>query len=182
MNRLPLVITALTVVLTSAATLTVTHTRAQDLQSDAPTLSSVQGTLDALYSVISGDAGTPRDWDAFRDLFADGAQLRAMRQNRDGEVSVHTMSVDEYIEGATGFFESSNFYESEITSTSESFGHITHVFSTYESKRNPDDAAPFARGINSIQLYTDGTRWFIVSILWDSETDTQPIPAQYLGK
>jgi hypothetical protein len=56
------------------------------------------------------------------------------------------------------------------------------VFSAYDSKRTPDDAEPFARGINSIQLLHDGTRWWVVTIFWDSERAGNPIPPTYLRR
>ena len=62
----------------------------------------------------------------------------------------------------------------------QQFGNIVHVWSTYESRHNADDATPFARGINSIQLLKDGDRYWIVNILWDSERPSNPIPAKYL--
>lgn len=77
------------------------------------------------------------------------------------------------------FFDQDAFYETELAHRSEQFGHIMHVFSTYESRRSPE-AAPFSRGINSIQLYHDGTRWWIVSVLWDGERKDNPIPEKYL--
>ena len=43
--------------------------------------------------------------------------------------------------------------------STETFGQIVHVFSTYESRHARGDAEPFQRGINSIQLYHDGERW-----------------------
>jgi hypothetical protein len=58
---------------------------------------------------------------------------------------------------------------------------VLHAFSTYESKRT-QDGLPFARGINSFQLYSDGTRWWIVTIFWDAETPDKPIPAKYLSR
>jgi hypothetical protein len=56
------------------------------------------------------------------------------------------------------------------------------VFSSYESKRTAQDAKPFSRGINSIQLLNDGKRWYVVTIFWDSERPDNPIPAKYLPK
>jgi len=44
----------------------------------------------------------------------------------------------------------------------------------------PFDARPFLRGINSIQLFNDGTRWWIVSVYWQAETPTLPLPPEYL--
>ena len=55
-----------------------------------------------------------------------------------------------------------------------------HVWSTYESYRTMDDPAPFARGINSIQLLHDGERWWIVNIYWAGEREGLTIPQQYL--
>ena len=42
------------------------------------------------------------------------------------------------------------------------------------------DEKPFARGINSIQMFNDGSRWWLVTIFWDSERDDNRIPAAYL--
>jgi hypothetical protein len=36
------------------------------------------------------------------------------------------------------------------------------------------------RGINSIQLFNDGKRWWIVSIYWQQENARAPIPQEYL--
>jgi len=36
------------------------------------------------------------------------------------------------------------------------------------------------RGINSIQLFFDGERWWIVNIYWQHENADAPIPPQYL--
>jgi hypothetical protein len=39
------------------------------------------------------------------------------------------------------------------------------------------DVKPFARGVNSIQLFHDQDHWWILSVLWDEETATNPLPA-----
>ena len=49
------------------------------------------------------------------------------------------------------------------------------MWSSYESRRAPGEA-PFARGINSMQLLKDGDRWWIVTIYWDSERPDNPLP------
>jgi hypothetical protein len=36
------------------------------------------------------------------------------------------------------------------------------------------------RGINSVQLFNDGRRWWIVSIYWQQENARAPIPEKYL--
>ncbi|PYS40548.1 MAG: hypothetical protein DMF71_13055, partial [Acidobacteria bacterium] len=76
--------------------------------------------------------------------------------------------------------EQNGFFEREVSRRVEKFGNIAHVFSTYESRHKLDDAKPFARGINSIQLMNDGSRWWIVTIFWQSEDEKNPLPAEYL--
>ena len=72
------------------------------------------------------------------------------------------------------------FFEREIARRTDCFGDVCQVFSTYESRHAQSDAAPFQRGINSIQLLRDGNRWWIASVVWDAERPDNPIPAQYL--
>jgi hypothetical protein len=43
-----------------------------------------------------------------------------------------------------------------------------------------DDPKPFTRGINSIQLFYDGARWWIMSICWQHESPEHPVPENYL--
>jgi hypothetical protein len=51
---------------------------------------------------------------------------------------------------AESAFEKNGFYEKEIARRVEQFSQIAHVWSTYESRHNPDGTKPFIRGINSI--------------------------------
>jgi hypothetical protein len=90
------------------------------------------------------------------------------------------MTVEQYIAGA-GALEN-GFFEREISRITETFGGVTHRFSTYESRRRAEDPTPFARGINSIQLLNDGRRWWVVTVFWDSERPSNPIPARYLPR
>jgi hypothetical protein len=140
---------------------------------------SVDAILAALYDVISGPAGQPRDWTRMRSLFIPDARLIPTRHSKTGNgADVLPLTVDQYIERAGPALEK-GFFERGIHATTESFGDIVHVFSTYESRRTKD-AQPFARGINSIQLLKDGDRYWVVTILWDEESPTSPIPAKYL--
>jgi len=44
---------------------------------------------------------------------------------------------------------------------------------------NADDPKPFTHGINSIQLFYDGSRWWMLTIYWQHESTEQPIPKKY---
>lgn len=143
-------------------------------------VASIDSILSALYGVISGPAGAPRDWDRFYALFVpEGARLIPTGSPRaDGNPAISFHSPQDYAERAAGMFARQGFYESEAHREVQRFGRIAHVFSTYESRQAPD-AEPFQRGINSIQLMHDADRWWIVSIYWDAETDANPIPDEY---
>lgn len=138
---------------------------------------SAEATVQKVYDVISGPAGT-RDWDTFRALFAEGARLIPVRMTADGPVAT-VLSVDDYAKRAGATFGKTAFYESEVSRRVEIYGDIAHVFSTYESRRAPGEK-PFARGINSFQLVRQGGAWKVITILWESETESNPIPAKYL--
>lgn len=140
---------------------------------------SVDAILAALYDVISGPAHQPRDWNRFRSLFIPDARLIPTRHSKtDNSADVAPYTPEQYQERATPLLEQ-GFFERGIHNTTESFGDIVHVFSTYESRKTKD-GAPFQRGINSIQLLKDGNRYWIVTILWDGESPANPIPPKYL--
>jgi hypothetical protein len=144
---------------------------------------SVDAILAALYDVISGPKGKAREWDRMRSLFIPDARLIPSRVNKDTQqVDAIVLSVDGYIARSSTTMTTNGFFEHSIHNEVEQFGNIAHVWSTYESRHNADDATPFARGINSIQLLKDGDRYWIVNIFWDSERPDSPIPAKYLGK
>lgn len=143
---------------------------------------TIESTLVTLYALISGPAGKPRDWERFRALFIPGARLiptnRAIHDGTGGHPP-DVMDVETFIRGTTSVLESMGFEERQISMRVERFGCVAHAWSTYES-RHAADEAPFARGINSIQLYHDGARWWVVTVFWDSERADNPIPAVYL--
>ncbi|MDF1503856.1 hypothetical protein, partial [Roseisolibacter sp. H3M3-2] len=143
-------------------------------------VASVDAILAALYDVISGPAGQKRDWDRMRSLFAPGARLIPTGRAPDGTFRLRTWTVDEYVTNAGAGLEANGFFEKEIARRTERYGNVVHAFSSYESRRAAGDAQPFARGINSIQLWNDGKRWWVVSVFWEGERPDNPIPPQYL--
>jgi hypothetical protein len=151
---------------------------AQDLSSRVPAakpddVKSLDSILVAIYDVISGPAGD-RDWNRFRSLFVPEARLTSA--TRKGGGSVRLLDVEGYARGAGGYFKTHAFYESAIVNRVERFGNIAQVFSSYASRNAPDEK-PSARGVNSIQLFNDGSRWWVISILWDEETLATRLPA-----
>jgi hypothetical protein len=148
----------------------------------ATDVNSVDAIIAALYDVISGPAGKARDWNRMRSLFLPEGKLVATGQRPTGELVKRVMTVEDYITNSGPILEKNSFFEKELSRKQEVYGHIAHCFSTYESRRALTDTEPFMRGINSIQLYYDGKRWWILSVFWQSETKELPIPKEYLNK
>ncbi len=145
-------------------------------------VASIDAIIAAVYDVISGPAGKKREWDRMRSLFLPGARLIPTGPRPTGGYGSRVLAVDDYIERSSPFFEKEGFYEKEASRQTEMFGNIAHVFSTYESRHSPDDAKPFQRGINSMQLMNDGKRWWVVTIFWQGEDEKNPLPEKYLKK
>ncbi len=143
---------------------------------------TIEGTIETLYAVISGDAGEKRDWELFRYLFTSDAKLIPIRKSSENGIVPVYWTPDEYVERAAPVLEKDGFFEKAIFNKVEQYGEMAHVFSTYESYHTSSDTEPFTRGINSIQLLHDGTRWWVVNIYWLGETDNNPIPGVYLPK
>ncbi len=153
---------------------------AKDLAARVPAakpedVQSIDAVMHAIYDVISGPAGE-RDWSRFRSLFVPEARLTAAAfDKKTSAISVHLMTVDDYVKGAGDYFTKNGFFEKAIVNKVQRFGNIAQVFSSYES-RHAADEKPFTRGINSMQLFFDGSRWWVLSILWDEETPGNPLP------
>jgi hypothetical protein len=143
---------------------------------------SIEAIIAAAYDVISGPAGKKRDWDRERSLFFPGARLiptAVVAGRNDVDIAPLILDVEGYIARVEPLFEKNGFYEKEVARCVVQFGQIAHVWSTYESRHDPSDAAPFMRGINSIQLFNDGSRWWILSIYWQHESPQHAIPEKY---
>ena len=151
-------------------------------EADPADVSSIDAIVAAVYDVISGSAGEARDWDRWRSLFIPEARLIPVGRAADGSVRRNVITPEEYATRSGPVLERDGFFEVEVGRVTEEFGQIAHLFSTYESRRRPDDAQPFARGINSFQLMNDGTRWWVVTVMWDSERADNPIPERYIGR
>lgn len=141
---------------------------------------SVDGIVAALYDVISGAPGQARDWNRMHSLFMPGGRMMVISPQKDGSFKPGVLSVDDYIARNGKRLVDDGFFETEKARTTENFGQLTHVFSTYEARLGSTAAQPFARGINSIQLYNDGKRWWISSVVWRSEDATLKLPERYL--
>jgi hypothetical protein len=132
--------------------------------SDVATLDAI---LHTFYETVSGPAGQQRDWDRFRTLFLREARLMPIVSIAREKASMRFLSTEDFIHRVEPIFASEDFWERESSRKTETFGRFTHVLSFYESRRSPN-GPPFERSANSIQLFNDGLRWWIVSVMWNT--------------
>jgi hypothetical protein len=156
-----------------------TTSQTATLQVRSGDVDSIDHILAAVYDVISGPAGAPRDWDRFRSLFYAGARLIPSRRDDKGSVTARVLTPDDYVSRAKDAFTNQGFYENSLANRIEQWDHMAHVWSPYES-RHAKGEKPFARGINSFQLVYDGGRWWILSIYWQGEDAAHRLPEKYL--
>ncbi len=141
-------------------------------------VSTIDGIIKAYYETITGPAGQPREWARDLTLYIPSIRLISLSVS-EGKPVADIMSHQEYVEGSDAFFIKNGFFEKEIHRVTHRFGNMVQVFSTYEA-RNTEDGPIIARGINGLQLYFDGTRWWITAAMWDDERPDHQIPKEFL--
>ena len=149
---------------------------------DSADVATVDAIVKALYDSVSFPPGKQPDYTRLRSLFHQDARVIPPKIEKSATSVI--LDVESFITRSweyvvTTGLERKGFTEHEIARRVDAYGGIVHVFSTYESRHLPEDSATIQRGINSIQLVRDANRWWIVSILWDLERPTNPIPKRY---
>jgi hypothetical protein len=142
-------------------------------------VSTIDGIVKAYYDVISGPAGQPRQWSRDRTLYPPDVRFVEIHEGKDGKIRAQVETHQQYVDRTDGPLVKGGFDEREIHRVTERFGSIANVFSTYESRLSAQGPV-IARGINSLQLYHDGARWWIASATWQDESKNYPIPKEYL--
>ena len=131
-----------------------------------------------LYKAICFEVGTYPPLDRLKELFIPTANMI-----RNEEVSPEIMTVDAFINSYSDRISDGtikSFFEDEISHITEIFGTIAHRFSTYETKFDLTNPAPFSTGINSIQFIKIGVDWKISGMVWNNQTSEYKIPDRYL--
>jgi hypothetical protein len=151
-------------------------------EADPADVKSPDAIVDAAYDVISVANQEDLDWDRLRSLFLPEARLIPTRRVEGAGAGYRAFTVEEFVKQNKPQVQQMielGFVEREIHAETERFGDIAHVFSTYESIHTAKGPEPVDRGINSFQLWYDGDRWWIMSLLWHEEREDAPIPERY---
>ena len=144
---------------------------------------TIDGIIETLYAVISGEKEEIRDWNLFEYLFHPEAKLMPYCKDLEGKVRVQYWSTDFYKNTIGKWKETkrkTGFFETEIKKIVHEYANIAHVWSTYECRHNKSDKEPYERGMNSFQLLYHNNRWWIINNFWQGEIPENPIPEKYL--
>jgi hypothetical protein len=145
----------------------------------AEDVSTIEGIVKASYETISGGVGVPRDWGRDRTLFAPESQSVGVRVDpKTGAVAAKSITEQEYADQDDAWMVKNGFTERELKHVIKRFGNVATVLSSYETRTATDKTV--RRGVNIFQLYYDGKRWWILSMVWDDERPDNPIPPELL--
>ncbi|HKN73957.1 MAG TPA: hypothetical protein VJW94_02170 [Candidatus Acidoferrum sp.] len=140
-------------------------------------VSTIEGIVTASYETISGGVGVPRQWGRDRTLFDPNSRSVAVGVNaKTGAVTTRGTTEQEFADEADASLVKDGFTERELKHVIKRFGNVATVLSSYEG--SVASGKVITRGVNIFQLYFDGKRWWILSMVWDEERPDNPLPAE----
>ncbi len=156
-----------------------THVEIPVVPARAEDVNTIEGIVKASYETISGGAGVPRDWGRDRTLFDPESRSVAVTVDaKTGAITAKAKTEQEFADADDAWMVKNGFTEREIKHEIKRYGNVATVLSSYEGKTA--EGKVIARGVNIFQLYFDGKRWWILSMVWDEERPGNPIPAELL--
>ena len=141
-----------------------------------PATLTLPDLIKAVDDAVSGPGN--KDRTCMRQIFTADARLIPVGKGTDGNWAPHILTLDNWIALVAKRGDKA-FYEKQVKYSVEEYGHIAHLWSTYEVRDTPDGKAEI-RGINSMQAVYDGAQWKLIQILWQAETPEEPLPAKFL--
>ena len=142
---------------------------------------SIEAIVKVSYEAISGGIGVPRQWARERTIYDLHARfVSAEADPKTGEPRIWSISDQEFADQTDASMVKDGFTERELAHVIHRYGNVATVLSSYEGKS--ERTGKVDRGVNIFELYYDGKRWWVLSIVWDSERPGNPIPAELLPK
>lgn len=138
---------------------------------------SLDSTIKTLYSIISGPKGKERNWELFKFLFKDDAEITISFGKSPGNNIKYYLKVDDYINTYGKWLKENGYYAKETNRTISTFRHMNHVSSAYQN--NLTNKGTY-QGLNSINLLKENNRWIISNLKWNHEVDDYEALKEYL--
>jgi hypothetical protein len=130
----------------------------------ADDVATIDGIIAAYYEVVSGPAGESPDQERDRTLHHPQAWVAIANVDAAGKPFVNVMTLDDYYGDNAPRQE--GFWEWETDRVIQRSGNMVHVWSSYASARE-QGGEPYTHGVNTITLFHDGERWWIMGWMFD---------------
>jgi hypothetical protein len=144
---------------------------------DEGEFSTIGGLMGALYRSVSGPAGG-QDFELARRLYHRDVRLVRTRLDEAGRPVALSFSGEEYEANARSLLQGTPFYEVETERRTVRFGNVAQVFSAYEARTAPEGGQLIKRGMNFAHLFNDGSRWWLMHLIWDDEREGVAVPRE----
>jgi Putative lumazine-binding len=128
----------------------------------------------AIDAAITGP--TEKDRSCMKELFLPEARLVIAGSGADGAPTYTVLTLDDWIARVKSRGHAM-LEEKQIKYAIETFGGITHLWSTYALR---SDGKQIARGVNSIQAMKVPGGWRVLGIMWQAESAATPLPKEFL--
>src|SRR5262249_3623246 len=99
----------------------------------------------------------------------------AMGKSSMGRAEIEVWTHQQFVDASEPLLRA-GFTEREIFRSTRRYGNMAHVDSTYEAEAG----AKRSRGVNSVEMYSDGSRRWISAVMWQTEDTEHPIPHELL--
>jgi hypothetical protein len=142
----------------------------------AEDVKSVDAIINAYYDVVSGSSSEP--WEFERDKYIHAKNAVITRLDENGKTESHTLEA-EYI--PIGLSPKEDFYEKELKRIVNKFGNIAQVWSAFEIRTDPKTESNI-RGLNSIQLHYENSRWYIDNWTCEMESEKTSVVTEFMNK
>lgn len=127
---------------------------------------TLDGIIKAYYDVVTVKKGDKVNFERDSLLHIAGVRVASAGTDGKGNPVLHYTSLQQYHRESDAYMEKNGFYEKEIGRKVQNIRNIYHVWSSYESRYAPNGKV-IAQGVNSIELFFDGKRFWILGWFYD---------------
>lgn len=116
--------------------------------------------VERLLECVSSEPGQPKQWISFKALCATDARIAVLLQRPGKPPVLRSFTVDAFVQ--TMSKNNAPFQEKQLKIEIDEFNGMATVWQPYELVAGNERRT----GVNTYQLYLDGTRWYVHSLLW----------------
>jgi hypothetical protein len=154
------------------------HVKIDSVPARPEDVSTLDGIMKAYYETGSGPAGQPRQWARDRTLFSPDVRFVIISVEK-GKSKVQQFSHQEFVDMADPIEVKNGFYEHEIHRITYRYGNWARLICTGESRVSPNGAVT-GYGLDDVELFWDGARWWIQHATLVEPRPNDPLPKEYM--